>query len=95
MKSKVFNAAFSSAILYACGSWLAVSLNPVEKLYTAGVRSLLGVRKSIPLLRFLIEAGLPSVEALVKDRQSKFMSKVMSQRQDIEKVDPLCSHLMQ
>ena len=85
----MFDAAFSSAILYGSEAWIGVSLKPVEKLYASGVRSLLGVRNSTPLLTCFIEAGLPSLQALVKDRQSKFLRKMISQRQGMEEDDPL------
>lgn len=41
---KVFEAAFSSAILYECQAWLKVPLTSVETLCMTGVKSLLGVR---------------------------------------------------
>ena len=46
VKKKVFDAAFFTAILYGCESWLGISLYPVDS-YTA-VHNLLRVRKSTP-----------------------------------------------
>merc|ERR1712055_880040 len=70
VKRKVFDAAFSSAILYGCESWIGVSLAPVERMYMSAVRRLLDVRKSTPGLTCLLEAGVPSLEARVKQKQS-------------------------
>ena len=89
VKQKVFDAAFSSAILYGCESWLDVSLAPVEKLYMSAVRRLLDVRKNVPKLTCLLESGIPSLEALVRHKQSKFFRKMFVQRVDMEQTDPL------
>ena len=89
VKRKVFDAAFSSAILYGCESWLDVSLAPVEELYMSAMRRLLDVRKSTPKLTCLLESGIPSLEAVVKHKQSKFFRKVFSARIDLRQSDPL------
>ena len=89
VKRKVFDAAFSSAILYGCESWLDVSLAPVEELYMSAVRRLLDVRKSTPKLTCLLESGIPSLEAVVKQKQSKFFLKVFTARVDMQPSDPL------
>ena len=46
VKRKVFDVAFSSAILYGCESWIGVPLEPVERMYMSAVRCLLNVRQS-------------------------------------------------
>ena len=89
VKRKVFDAAFSSAILYGCESWIDVSLAPIESMYMSAVRRLLDVRRSTPKLTCLVEAGLPSLEALVKHRQSKFLRKMLKQRDGMSETDPL------
>ena len=89
VKKKVFDAAFSSAILYGCESWLDVSLAPVEKLYMSAIRRLLDVRNSTPRLTCLLESGIPSLGALVKHKQSKFFSKMFAERADMQQTDPL------
>ena len=89
VKRKVFNAAFSSAILYGCEAWLDVSLKPLETMYMSAVRRLLDVRQSTPTMTCLIEAGIPSLTALVKHKQSKFLQQMFEQRRDLEDVDPL------
>ena len=89
VKRKVFDAAFSTAILYGCESWLNVSLEPVERMYMSAVRSLLDVRQSTPKLTCLLEAGIPSVRAVVKDKQSKFLRRMFEEREDLSTTDPL------
>ena len=89
VKRKVFDAAFSSAILYGCETWLDVSLKPVETMYMSAVRRLLDVRRSTPTLTCLLEAGIPSLTSLVQHKQSKFFRGMYEQRHDLEDTDPL------
>ena len=89
VKKKVFDAAFSSAILYGCESWIGVSLEPVERMYMSAVRRLLNVRQSTPKLTCLLEAGIPSIEAVVKNKQSKFFRRMFEERDQLETSDPL------
>ena len=87
VKKKVFEAAFSSAILYGCETWLKVPLKPVETLYMTGVKTMLGVRTTTPNLMCLLEAGLPSVQAMIREKQAKFLRR-MGTRQGMPD-DPL------
>ena len=80
VKKKVLEAAFLSSILYGCESWLKVSLKPVETMYMKAVRALLGIRGTVPMDLCLVEAGLRSVESLVKMRQKKFFDKMLDSR---------------
>ena len=89
VKRKVFDAAFSSAILYGCEAWLDVPLKPMETMYMAAVRHLLDVRRSTPTMTCLVEAGIPSIQALVKYKQSKFLHCMFEQRRDLQDSDPL------
>ena len=89
IKRKVFDAAFSSGILYGCESWLDIPLKPIESMYMTAVRRLLDVRKSTPILTCLVEAGLPSLDALVKQRQSRFLRKIFNCRTGLSTTDPL------
>ena len=89
VKRKVFDAAFSSAILYGCESWIGVSLLPVERMYMSALRRLLDVRNSTPKLTCLLEAGVPSLQALVKEKQSKFFKRMLKEREDLVASDPL------
>ena len=89
VKRKVFDAAFSSAILYGCESWIGASLAPMENMYMSAVRRLLDVRKSTPKLTCLLEAGVPSLEAVVNNKRSKFLRRVLEDREDMSESDPL------
>lgn len=84
VKKKVFQAAFSAAILYGMESWLGVSLKAVEILYMKGVKALLGVRSSIPNDLCLVEAGLPPLHSIVLNAQARFFRKMIPTRQNIE-----------
>ena len=81
VKRKVFDAAFSSAILYGSETWFDVSLSSIEKMYTTAVRCLLDVKKSTPVLTCLLEAGIPSLQAVVKEKQSKFLKRIVKERE--------------
>ena len=83
VKRKVLEAAFNSSILYGCESWLDVSLRKMEVIYMSAIRALLGVRKNIPNDICLIEAGMPSLESLVKQKQQSFFKKMMLERSDM------------
>ena len=41
-----------------------------------GVKSLLGVRVTTPNLTCLLEAGKPSLKALVREKQARFFNKI-------------------
>ena len=80
VKRRVFEAAFSSAILYGCETWIDVNLKPIETMYMRGVKALLGVRQTTPNELCLIEAGLPSVRALIKKKQVMLIQKIFKER---------------
>ena len=58
-------------------------------MYISAVRRLLNVRKSTPKLTCLLEAGVPSLEALVKQKQAKFFRQMYTEREDLHDTDPL------
>ena len=87
-KRKILEAAFNSALLYGCETWLGASCNVINTLYMGGIKILLGVRPTTPNDTCLIELGLPPLEALVKERQASFLRKIMSERQNMND-DPL------
>ena len=88
VKCKVYEAAFATSILYGCESWLGASLAPVERMYMSAIRNILGVRKSTPKLMCLLKAGIPSLAALVQNKQSHFLHKIVAERQGMEESDP-------
>ena len=79
-KRKVLEAAFNSAILYGCESWLKCSLAPVKTLYLTAIKVVLGVRQSTPNDIALVEIGLPSLETLVLTKQEKFFRNILEKR---------------
>ena len=88
IKKKVFDAAFSSAILYSCECWIKVPLRSIESLYNSALKALLGVRPTTCNDVCMIEAGVPAVSALVRSRQAKFFKEVFSTRSHLQD-DPL------
>ena len=55
----------------------------------SALRRLLDVRKSTPKLTCLLEAGVPSLQALVKEKQSRFFKCILKEREDLVASDPL------
>lgn len=83
VKRKVFEAAFSAAILYGMESWIGGNLEPVEAIYAKGVRAMLGVKKSTQIDICLLEAGLPPVKYRIREAQRKFFSKMINERNNM------------
>ena len=92
IKRKVFDAAFSSSILYSCESWFNADLKPVAKLYNNAIKHMLGVRYNSCTDLCLHEAGFSPVEALVKERQRTLLKKLWQSRRDM--VDDPFAHTM-
>ena len=88
VKRKVVDAAFNACILYGSESWLNVNLKCMESIYLSAIKCLLGVRRTSPNDLCLIEAGFPSLTALVKRKQQQFFRKVYSERSGMRD-DPL------
>ena len=84
VKKKVFEAAFTSAILYGCESWVDINLKPIKQMYMSGVKALLGVRKTIPESLCLLEAGIPPVESIIHNKQAQFFSKMLNDREGMQ-----------
>ena len=57
-------------LLYGYEGWLGVKISMCMK----AIKMLLGVRQSTPNDTCLIEAGYPSLEAAIRQRQRKFIS---------------------
>ncbi|XP_068242383.1 uncharacterized protein [Palaemon carinicauda] len=75
VKKKLFNDALISTILYGCESWINGDLKPIVKLYNWGIKQLLGVRKSTCNDLCYLEVGMPTLKAIVRDKQRKFFKK--------------------
>ena len=80
IKKKVFDAALMSSLLYGCETWLEGDVQPVNKLYMMCLKHLLGVRSNITNNLCLVELGYPTVKALIKARQRKFLKNMFNER---------------
>lgn len=88
IKKKVFDAAVTTSVLYGCESWLNCDIKPVEKQYKWCIKQLLGVRKTTNNDVCMVELGLPSLRALIKEKQRKFFHKMWLERNTMDD-DPL------
>ena len=74
-KKQVLEAMIVSSLLYACESWLTVSVKEVEKAYISAVKSLLGVRATTRSDTIMIECGMPSISERIAKRTAAFLKK--------------------
>ena len=77
-KKKVLEAAIVSSILYGCETWLGTEFKELEKMYVSAVKAVLGVRETTRNDTSLIEAGMPSLQQLIKKRTCDFMKKELN-----------------
>ena len=73
VKKKVMQCALLSSLFYSCEAWINNSVRLIEVGHRSMVKELLGVRTSTPNDVCLVEAGMCSAEAKVKDIQREFM----------------------
>ena len=83
VKSKVFQAAFMSTILYGCESWLNGDVKPINKMYMWCIKQMLGVRKTPCNDLCLMELGYPPLRSLILSKQRKFFSRMWRERKDM------------
>ena len=89
VKKTVVDACFSASLLYGCEAWLGVKpIATLNVMYMRAIKMLLGVRQSTPNDACLIEAGYPSLEATIRQRQRKFFKQMQEKRRDMTD-DPL------
>ena len=81
VKKKVVDAAFSTSLLYGCEAWLVAKPREIEVMYREAIKMLLGVRASTTNDIALLEAGYPSLVALVRQRQKIFFTKMIEERE--------------
>ena len=79
IKRKVFDAALLSTILYSSEAWLRNSARNVQAVYYFVVNTLLGVRATTANDLCLMELGIPSVVARVRDTQKMFLDKLLNE----------------
>ena len=80
VKKKVMECALLSSVFYSCEVWINNSVRLIEVAHRSMVKELLGVRTSTPNDVCLVEAGMCSAKAKVKDIQREFI-----QKNDIQK----------
>ena len=89
VKKTVVEACFNASFLYGCEAWLGVKPSPkMKSMYMKAIKMLLGVRQSTPNETCLIEAGYPSLDAFIRQRQRCFFERMMVERKDMTD-DPL------
>ena len=89
VKKTVVNACFNASFLYGCEAWLGVKPSvEMKAMYMKAIKMLLGVRHSTPNETCLIEAGYPSLEATIRQRQRRFFERMKKERSDMTD-DPL------
>ena len=89
VKKTVVDACFNASFLYGCEEWLGVKpIAALNTMYMKAIRMLLGVRQSTPNDICLIEAGYPSLEAAIRQRQRKFFQQMLDERKGMTD-DPL------
>ncbi len=71
-----------SSILYGCESWFHGDLRPVEKLYSWGIKQLLGVRVTTCTEMCYVELGYPLLKALIQAKQRTFLQLLWSEMHD-------------
>ncbi len=72
VKKRIFDAALTSSIMYACESWMAADLRPVIKLFNMGLKTLLGVRMTTCNDMCYIEADYVPLPVMVRRQQRKY-----------------------
>ena len=89
VKKTVVDACFNASFLYGCEGWLGVKPSPaLNTMYIKAIKMLLGVRQTTANDTCLIEAGYPSLEAAIRQRQRTFLQQMKEDRKDM-KDDPL------
>ena len=86
MKKQVAYACVLSSILYGCETWFTNNFGKAETMYTKIVKALLDVRNTTCNDVCLVEADMPSFQALVTKRMKKYIQKMIP---NLDVDDPL------
>ena len=73
MKRRVAEACVLSSILYGAETWFTDNFGKINSMYTKIVKALLDVRNTSCNDTCLIEADMPSLQALVKKKMQKYL----------------------
>jgi hypothetical protein len=77
VKYLTWSAAFSSALIYSCESWLTANLKCLELPLLRSLKELLGVRSQTCSDLVYLEIDQPTAKSTVMDRQLVFFKKMM------------------
>ena len=83
VKRKVFDACLRSTLVYGCESWFGANLSELQTLYMSAIKCMLHVRTTTPNDLCLLELNMASLKAIVKDRQSKFFTRTIAERREM------------
>ena len=78
IKRSVWDSAVKSSLFYGAETWITNDLSIAESTYLATVKRLMAVRSSTNTDIVLLEAGLPSPKAYIKQKQHLFIQKLLS-----------------
>ena len=78
VKRSVWDSAVKSSLFYSSETWITNDLSIAESTYLATVKRLLAVRSSTNTDIVLLEAGLPSPKAFIKQKQHLFIQKLLA-----------------
>ena len=84
VKRKVFDACLKSTLIYGCESWFYANLSELQTLYMSAIKCMLHVRTTAPNDLCLLELDMPSLKAVVKDRQTKFYKRIVEARREMD-----------
>ena len=73
MKRRVADACVLSSILYSAETWFTDNFGKIDSMYTKIVKALLDVRNTTCNDTCLVEADMPSLQALVKKKMHKYL----------------------
>ena len=81
VKKTVWDSALKSSIFYGSETWLTRNLKCVESVYMDTLKRLMGVRGTTNTQALLVESGLPSAKAYIRQRQLGFLQKLQARHQ--------------
>jgi hypothetical protein len=78
IKRTVWDSALKSSLFYSCETWLTEDLKCAESVYMSTLKNLLSVRLTTCNDLVLVELGMSNAKSHVRQKQSRFLHKVMS-----------------
>lgn len=88
IKRKVLNAALNASLLYSCESWFGENISCINKHYMNTIKCILNVRPKVANTVSLIEIGMPTLKAFIRNKQQKTYYKLINDNSRIESEDP-------